>query len=700
MSFLVPLYAIGAASIALPLIFHLIRRTPRGRYAFSSLMFLAPSPPRLTRRSRIDNLLLLLLRGLVLLLLALAFTRPFLREAANLSLDSVRGRRIAILLDTSASMRRTDLWRQARERVTSVLETLEPADDVALFAFDHQCRQLVDFDESLTTSRVGKPALIEEQLEALAPSWGRTDVGSALVTVADAIDVANDRNQTEAATEIVLISDLQLGADIAALQSYEWPAEIVVSVRQVAPEMTSNATLRLLESQEERDADPRVRVFNAANSTAEQFTVAWQSDDSAAQVTEEVTVTVPPGQSRVVRVPRPAAAEACDRLVLRGDDHPFDNTFFTVPLEKQAIDVVYVGEDTAGDPEGLRYFFEAALQGIPHCDVSLTQRSGQEQLDLTGSPPPRLVVVAQPVNAEQLAALKQFLAAGGSCLAVPTSRDAAVQLTSFNPSLEVLAERTGRDQDDYVMLSEIDFAHPVFADFASADYNDFTNIHFWNHFRFTMDAGAASTRVVARFDDGYPALWEQSYEAGTLYVLASGWRLRDSQLALSSRFVPLIIGLMEQAGGGRRETPSLTVHRSITLPPSIDRGTARVLTPDTTLLPLSSDEPQFSHTGTPGLYEVSTSTAPFRFAVNLDADESNTAELDMSMLEQYGLKLGEQATQSAELERERQLRDTELENRQKIWRWLIAVAICVVILETWLAGRQPKVDVAPRSAES
>ncbi len=72
MSFLVPLYALGIASIALPFIFHLIRRTPRGRYAFSSLMFLTPSPPRLTRRSRIDNLFLLLLRGLALTLLALA----------------------------------------------------------------------------------------------------------------------------------------------------------------------------------------------------------------------------------------------------------------------------------------------------------------------------------------------------------------------------------------------------------------------------------------------------------------------------------------------------------------------------------------------------------------------------------------------------------------------------------------------------
>ncbi len=30
----------------------------------------------------------------------------------------------------------------------------------------------------------------------------------------------------------------------------------------------------------------------------------------------------------------------------------------------------------------------------------------------------------------------------------------------------------------------------------------------------------------------------------------------------------------------------------------------------------------------------------------------------------------------------------ELENRQKLWRWLILAAIRVLIVETWLAGRR------------
>ena len=44
---------------------------------FSSLMFLRPTPPRVTRRRKLEHLFLLLLRCLCLLLLATGFARPF-----------------------------------------------------------------------------------------------------------------------------------------------------------------------------------------------------------------------------------------------------------------------------------------------------------------------------------------------------------------------------------------------------------------------------------------------------------------------------------------------------------------------------------------------------------------------------------------------------------------------------------------------
>ena len=80
MSFLAPLFLFGALAVALPIVVHLIRRTSKEKMTFSSLMFLQPAPPRVTRRNRLENIFLLLLRCLVLGLLSLGFARPFFQK--------------------------------------------------------------------------------------------------------------------------------------------------------------------------------------------------------------------------------------------------------------------------------------------------------------------------------------------------------------------------------------------------------------------------------------------------------------------------------------------------------------------------------------------------------------------------------------------------------------------------------------------
>src|SRR4051812_35608831 len=100
MSFLAPLFLLGGLAVALPVIFHLIRRTTKEVVPFSSLMFLGPTPPRVTRRSRLEHLWLLLLRALAILLLALGFGRPLLQRMTAGDTANA-GKRTVVLLDTS-----------------------------------------------------------------------------------------------------------------------------------------------------------------------------------------------------------------------------------------------------------------------------------------------------------------------------------------------------------------------------------------------------------------------------------------------------------------------------------------------------------------------------------------------------------------------------------------------------------------------
>ena len=75
------------------------------------------------------------------------------------------------------------------------------------------------------------------------------------------------------------------------------------------------------------------------------------------------------------------------------------------------------------------------------------------------------------------------------------------------------------------------------------------------------------------------------------------------------------------------------------------------------------------------------------FAVNLDPLESKTAPIPVEEIERRGIRLANHSQQIADREQRRQMHNAELENRQKIWRWLILAAIGILILETWMAGR-------------
>lgn len=686
MGILAPLFLAGLAALSIPLILHLIRRTPRGRQDFSSLMFLSPSPPRLTRRSRIDNWLLLLLRLAALALLALAFARPFLREEATLALDSLPARRVAILIDTSASMRRGDVWPQAVARVERELGELGPRDDVALVAFGERPHTIVDFEKDTDEPTSSRVELVRNELRKLEPGWDSTDLGLALLTTATELDAATDLRQSSAQPQIVVVSDFQQGSRIQSLQSFDWPERVRVITHRIAPAAKTNAFAQLLPAEADAPtADARVRVVNAADSAADQFFLRWEGAETQAGEAKEVAVYVPAGQTRVVRLPHTPGDLLADQIVLRGDDHKYDNTHFVVPPRRQNVRLLYIGGDALNDPQGLPYYLGLALANDPLRQVEIQLAQANAPLVPSGAEAPQLVVVSRALSADEQDALARYVEAGGALWLAPVDRAAAMTLPRFFDDVE-LTVGDPVPEDKYLLFGEIDFTHPLFAPFANPRYSDFTRIHFWNRRPIAVGTRGAS-QVVARFDDGAPAILDRRMGHGRVFAFTAGWQPDESQLALSSKFVPLAGGLVDLACGGKEQIPSVSVHDSVMLP-AASGGTAFVVyTPDAREVKVPAGATAFTETSVPGIYRAKSPHEELRFAVNLAASESQTAPLDLEQIEQWGVRFGVEQTKAQRLERVRQERDTELESRQQAWRWLIVGVLAVLIVETWLAGR-------------
>jgi hypothetical protein len=701
MSFLAPLFLFGALALALPVVFHLIRRTSKEKMAFSSLMFLQPTPPRVTRRNRLENIFLLLLRCLVLCLLALGFARPFLQKPMVPDPDSGANRKIVLLVDTSASMRRQDLWPLALAKAEAVLRSTAPADQVAVFTFDQQARLLVGFDQWTAMSADDRAALTAQRLAGLKPGWTSTHLGQALVTAAEAFADADKQGQNIGARRIVLVTDLQEGARFDGLQGYDWPRGVEVSVEPVQARRPTNAGLQWVVDADDSsgtapDAGPRVRVVNASSSKREQFQLHWDGLSGSAPP-PPLDAYVPPGQSRILPAPTLATNAAADRLILTGDDDDFDNTIYLVQPKPEQVSILFLGDDSEKDPAGLLYYLKRAFQQTRRQIVQVQARPAAAPLAGTDLAAARLIIAAAPLDDARLKAAHKYLADGGTMLWALTNRSAA-------PSVGRLAGVDDVDAIDaptngYAMFGRIDFEHPLFAPFADPRYSDFTKIHFWKHRRLETEK-LPGARVLAQFDNSDPALVETPVGKGRLFVLTAGWHPGDSQLALSSKFVPLLYSLLEQAGGIQARLAQYHVGDEVSLASLNPTQPLSIRKPDGSEVRLAAGETRFPQTDMPGIYTVGPFEPPVRFAVNLDPAESRTAALPVEELMRLGVPLkAPEIELSKQAEQKRRLHNAELENQQKLWRRLIVVALALLFLETGLAGWVTRRTLTPGTGE-
>lgn len=690
MNFLYPLFLAGITAISLPIILHMIRRHTRKRVTFSSLMFLRTTVPRFKNRSRIENLPLLILRCIILCLLAFVFSRPFLIRPVE-GEQTPTGRRTVLLIDTSASMRRAGMWTQAVNEAGSVVEDLEPIDRLCVISFDNDTNTLIGFEAWNELEPDQRIATINEEISGLSPSWATTNLGNALITAAEAIedDEINDQ-QKFGQSRIVLISDLQQGSNIDTLHTYEWPQGTELEVKLITTTGKTNAAMQLIAksdflSRSGSDEQQRIRITNSADATIEQFQLEWD-EQSSRTASKPVNVYVPPGHSIVTNVPGEPNSGVTRKLILKGDDHNFDNTLYLAPNLDRHVNILYLNNENAEDPEQMLYYIRRAFQPTDtlkfQLDSPQTVNAGETEILKAD-----LIILTDSVNQEQISPLHKVIESGGRILLAMKSDDTAGIIAAL-AGLDNLDCREA-EVDEYAMLGSVDFEHPLLSPFSEPRYSDFTKIHFWKYRRINIE-NLPNARALALFDNGDPAIIEFPIGRGSLLVLTSGWHPSDSQLALSSKFVPLLYSLLEYNGVLDGQQLQYFVNDQIPIPQSRtpEPANVRIRRPDNSMIDIKPGEKFFNQTELPGIYTIESPSGNKFFAVNIPAQECLTAPLPLDEFEQFGIPLNGTLSIQSEQTQQAKLHSSlmDMENKQKLWRWLLIALLSVIIVETWLAG--------------
>ncbi len=694
MSLLAPWFLFGALLIGGPLLAHLVRRATRERVAFSATRWLDATAPRLSRRSRVQDPWLLLLRLLIVLLLVFGFARPFFPadSATDGTAAATAPRHVVAVLDESASLRRGSLWAEARDQVETLAARLGPADRFVLLAASSAVSPLITAERWLATPPPDRPALVASVLDGREPTWGPTHLDTALEAALD--ELAALGKEAGGTGEVVLISDLRAGSRVAGIAGRPWPAGSRLSLIEVGRDAPANANVGLAWlgwiTTPEGERAARVRLTRHGAQATPALALTWRDGASGRSLGEATPLSLAPGEARVVGLALPAGASDTPlRLELTGDAEPFDNTLWVVPPRTRAITLHYVGEHGENDPAHARFYLTRATEGwrepvitvAPWLPTSAPAESGKLEA----------WVVARALTTAEAETLRARLAAGAFVLVLAGDAGRVAGAAALAGETGWSAGTVARGD---ALLGTLDWSHPLFAPFADPRFSDFSRVRFWAPVPILTPAGSAAT-VVARFDDDSPAVLEVAAGAGRLVVWGGDWTAAAGQWVLSTKFVPWLQAWVERAAGGA------------TAPAMSEVGAAARLTASSGArwAPWPSGiegEATSTLPAAPGVYSLFGDGPARLVALHTPAAESVTVPLGLETWEQLGAPINAAVPALANVAAPGAGglppggdSPAAVERAQQGWRWVLLAALGLLALESIVAALRARATPAP-----
>ena len=682
MGFLTPLFLIGLAGLAVPVLIHLTRHERGKPIRFPSLMFLEKIPFRETSRRRIRHWVLLLMRLAALALLVAAFARPFFREGRLAAVGGPGPEEVVVLLDNSYSMEMGDSWDRAVSEARSVVGALRPRDRASLIVFS-ETPQLVH------RSMAELPRVLAT-LDTLGTTALATRFAPAVKLAASTLAAS-----TLARQRVVVISDFQRTA-----WSPDPDAKLAegVVVETVVIEAGENENLALTDLELKRQrAGGRDRVTVEARlvntgvaAASAEVTVAVDETDL-----ETITVRVAAGGAEPVAfAPFTLTAPFTRgevRLGATGSDGLVqDNTLSFVASPGGDLQVVVADPLGSGDSnlylrgaldiaEGAG--FETSVnRGLPGDD----ELSRTEVVILNGGPFP---------GGSEGDRLRAFVEEGGGLLMALGERSNVPPVhQEFLPATVGSVSEGGGER----RVGFVDYDHAVFEAFRGPRSGDFSQAVFYRTRLLTETDG----QVLARFDDGTPALVEAQRGRGRVLVWASGLDRFWNNLPLQPIYLPFVHRLTRHLGGRGEVLPWHLAGSTVNLAGlaetsgswEIPEG-AVAMEPGGGSVPLDPDRPLLD-LDRRGIWEIrppgQRPDHPVALAVNVDVSESDLSQMDV---QEFALSIGGAADASQNdpdaagaAGTTVDIREEDYEKSQSFWRYLLAAVFLLMASETMLSN--------------
>lgn len=635
MGFLAPAFLAGVLFAGIPVVIHLIHRRRSPQVIFAATRFLKIAARRTARKRRIDNMLLLILRTLILALLAIGLAAPVLKRAVG---AGRRGTDVVIILDNSLSMSAGSdggtRFTKAKEAASAVLSNTGASDLVALVSTAAP-------DSLAATDFAADVTELRGQLQRMAASKARGNSVAALDTAASLL-----ADSAAPAKIVYVITDLQAGAFASVESLADFTRAALLDVPVIIYDCGGQEPRNLAVTAVNVKARGAVRgapleiVAGVSSTSPAPETVAVSLSAGQSRLARR-TVTIAPGGTTEVSL----AALAGEPGVMKGfvevetqDALAEDNRRHFAAIVRERIRVLILVEKRvtpAFDDDA--FFLERALNPFKTgsdparspFDVDVMSYGDECDLDdydvvcvmlRGGLPGPRAV------------ALERYAAAGGCVILFALESGREGLSLDWLPAELVTLRSADRSSGESFAVSSLDTSHPATSEFSAEPPALYNTVRVYDYWLSIPDPERGV--VLARFEGGDPAVVVSGKDSLRTAVFTTAPTRRMGNLASSQLFLPLvhelIYHLLSITGGAGEVSPG----GAVTLLPR--RGAAEVVVtgPDSSSHVLAAGaDGTVSFTGTHalGIYEVSDSAGESPrhvFSVNADPEESDLRSLD------------------------------------------------------------------------
>ena len=686
----------GAVGASIPLVIHLLNRERARRLIFSTVRFIRMSHQTNVQRHRLKRLLLLLMRILMLILLGLAFARPFFAEDPATAPELGGVRNAVIILDTSYSMQYEDVFALAKKEAINRLDSLESADAVALILSADKARKVLPIGSEHNHIRTA--------IENAQTTNYTTDYLDAIHT-ADEILKAVSVGQKQ----IYLVADLQKSGWENFLETDRLSPDVDIEFVDVAEEQPDNRAVTDINVPpivliEQKDTELVARIHNFSTEPVEKLPVSLFIDDNRVDTTQ---LDIEPGNSAdaafKVKINLQSESAHTGWVEIDNDALKIDNRrYFTVQSMKSIKTHCVNGEQKRSDIEDETFFLTRAVlnvgdEGAPIDYTESTtfpSAASLKQYDVL------ILANVSQITAAEAERLKTYVNGGGGLIITLGDQvDSNVyqqHLADAENSLlpctimQAVGDPIGKDQ--FQVIATVEYRHPIFMPFSNPNHGDFAKGRFY---RYYQTVPAAEATVIAAFDDGNPALLEKIYGNGRVLFFTSTIDREWNDLPIHAVYLPFLHEAikylaLKQVG----KIPDYHVGDGVEYNGSQDSAgkAVAVFDPDRKERRMTLNEQGnlfYENTENPGVYSVHRSgEKPHNFVVNVDIDESDLTPRNPEELTSMLVGTTEIDRTPTELTPEVVEKYKEdVEKNQGLSTYLLLAVFALAITEMFLANR-------------